>query len=101
MNKKLNCWEVKKCGRELGGQNIYKNSVCLASTEIRLDGIHGGKNAGRACWVIAGTMCEGEVQGTFVSKDDCISCDFYKKVREEEFKNFQHSGLLLNKLKLH
>lgn len=51
--KKINCWEFKKCGRESGGAHAYDFGVCPAATEKRLNGTHGGKNAGRACWVVA------------------------------------------------
>lgn len=67
--------------------------------EERLDGIHDGTNAGRSCWIVAGTFCKGEVQGTFAQKfDNCKECDFYNKVREEEFPAFKLSGILLQKL---
>ena len=85
MRKKLNCWEFKKCGREPGGENADKLGVCPAATKKRYDGLHGGDNAGRACWLVAGTMCKGKVQGTFAMKyKDCAICDFYCRVKEEE-----------------
>jgi hypothetical protein len=83
--KKLNCWEFKKCGREPGGENSERLGVCPATTDKKYDGLHGGANAGRACWLVAGTMCKGKVQGTFALKyKDCAICDFYMKVKEEE-----------------
>lgn len=82
---KKNCWELKGCGREQQGKNAKELGVCPAAAEVRLDGVHSGKNAGRACWVVAGTMCRGQVQGTFAQKyADCGKCDFYITVREEE-----------------
>ena len=61
-----------------------------AFLEKRLNNIHGGYNAGRACWVVAGTMCEGKIQGTFASKfKGCGLCDFFKAIRRTE-----GSGLL-------
>lgn len=36
--KKLNCWEFKKCGRELGGAHVHDLGVCPATEEKRLDG---------------------------------------------------------------
>ena len=86
---KKNCWEFKRCGREPGGENASAMGVCPASTNTQLDRVHDGKNAGRACWVIAGTMCNGKVQGIFAQKyNDCRVCDFYQKVKEEEGKDF-------------
>jgi len=82
---KKNCWEFKNCGRGPDGTNAEELGVCPAATEKRLDGIHGGKNGGRSCWVIAGTFCDGEVQGSFAGKYDCCqSCDFFKLVVQEE-----------------
>jgi len=82
---KLNCWEFKKCGRQAGGRNSRELGVCAASTEGKLEGVHEGTNGGRACWVIAGTLCGGEVQGTYAKKSaNCRTCDFFKNVTEEE-----------------
>jgi hypothetical protein len=79
-----NCWEYKKCGREQGGAHAQEYGVCPASTDSSCDGLNGGKNGGRLCWAVAGTLCDSEVQGIFVEKQlSCVSCDFFKKVREE------------------
>ncbi len=95
---KLNCWEFKKCGREPGGENFLLGS-CPAAKEAALDGVHGGKNAGRACWIIAGTLCDGAVQGTFARKyEHCEKCDFYNRVWHEEKRNYLYSSVLLAKL---
>ncbi|RJR18540.1 MAG: hypothetical protein C4581_06270 [Nitrospiraceae bacterium] len=99
--KPLNCWEVKKCGREPGGPRADELGVCPSSTEQRLHGVHSGHNAGRACWVIAGSMCGGKIQGTFAEKyQDCSICDFYMKVKSEEHRNFLMISTLLAKLQL-
>jgi len=83
--RRLNCWEFMKCGREPGGEKADELGVCPAATEERYDGIQGGKNAGRVCWLIAGTMCNGKVTGTFALKySDCKKCPFYNKVKKEE-----------------
>lgn len=96
---KSNCWEIKKCGREPDGAKANELGVCPASTEIRLDGIHGGNNAGRACWVVAGSMCGGKVQGTYADKyANCSKCDFFMKVKSEEHANFQMTSTLSTKL---
>ncbi len=99
--EKRNCWEVMDCGREPGGKNVEELGVCPASTDGRLDGVHGGKNSGRSCWVIAGTFCNGEVQGTFAQKyGDCTSCPFYRLVLREEGSGYHNSLALLKKLKV-
>jgi len=97
---KKNCWEIKHCGRETGGAKAEKLGICPAVLDERLDGVHGGKNAGRACWVVAGTLCSGEVQGTFASKySSCEKCDFYLLVQKEEFPRFTLCSALLARLK--
>lgn len=99
MSKK-NCWEFKACGREPGGKNAGEIGVCPATTNEKLDGVHGGKNAGRTCWVVAGTFCGSTVQGSFAQKfSTCESCDFYSLVKREEMPNFVLSATLLSKLR--
>ena len=100
MNKKpLNCWEFKKCGREPGGENVEDLGVCPAATERSLDAFHRGDNAGRCCWVIAGTYCGGTVQGSFADKNaNCAECEFCKKVLEEEGISFDEAQDILTAL---
>ncbi|KPK35456.1 MAG: hypothetical protein AMK70_05305 [Nitrospira bacterium SG8_35_1] len=82
---KLNCWEVKKCGREPGGEKSHDLGVCPASTDQTCNGLNEGNNAGRICWAIAGTFCGGKVQGDFAQKSvSCMSCEFFKQVKGEE-----------------
>ena len=50
-----------------------------------LHGAHEGKNAGRACWVVAGSLCGGAIQGTYAQKlANCWRCDFMNAVKKEE-----------------
>ncbi len=94
---KMNCWEFKKCGRQYGGEKSKELGVCPAALSNRFDKIHGGSKSGRACWVLAGTLCGGVVQGTFAHKmGNCMACEFYKLVRNEEGKEFVMSSVLLN-----
>ncbi len=66
MTDKVNCWEFMKCGRE-------KTKDCPAVT----------KNSGKICWMVAGTMCGGKPQGTFVEKaGNCKKCEYYKYMNE-------------------
>ena len=84
MSKK-NCWEFKNCGREANGSKIDELGVCPSSTETRLDMVNGGINAGRSCWVVGCSLCDGKKQGTFAQKyKNCQQCDFYKTVYKEE-----------------
>jgi hypothetical protein len=95
--KKNNCWEFMKCGREHGGVLAAELGICPASVEEGLDGIHGGRKAGRSCWAVAGTFCKGEIQGSFARKyRNCGKCNFYIKVRMEEGMNFRMPMFLLS-----
>jgi hypothetical protein len=59
--KRINCWEFKKCGRK---------EDCPAYP-----------HHGRICWYIAGTFCEGKIQGEYAQKiKDCRKCEFYIKL---------------------
>jgi len=96
---KLNCWEFKKCGREGNGAKVKELGVCPASMEFKLEGINGGKAAGRACWAIAGTLCGGKLQGTFATKyANCLSCEFYMVVYKEEGADYKNTPSILTKL---
>ena len=82
---KKNCWEFKGCGREPGGKKVADLGVCPATTYEDINGAHDGKNAGRACWAIAGSLCGGKVQGTYAQKlHNCWRCDFMNLVKKEE-----------------
>jgi len=85
MEKKSNCWEFMKCGREPNGANIAEFGPCPAATDSTCNETNSGKNGGRICWAIAGTFRGGKVQGSFAEKQlSCMTCDFFKKVEEEE-----------------
>jgi hypothetical protein len=85
MAARRNCWEFKQCGREPGGERAAELGVCPAALDASADELNGGKNGGRLCWAIGGTLCGGKVQGEFAQKVlSCLSCDFHKLVREEE-----------------
>jgi two-component system NtrC family sensor kinase len=67
----VKCWEYMKCGRD--------KDASLKCPSY--------PNFGRVCWAVAGTFCEGKVQGTFAQKyENCKKCEFYKKVEEEKSK---------------
>ncbi len=66
---KTPCWEFMKCEKDANG-----GVQCPASP-----------NFGRVCWAVAGTFCQGTVQGTFAQKyDDCKKCEFYNKALKKE-----------------
>lgn len=80
-----NCWEFKKCNYGPGGDKAYKRGMCVVAMETRLNGIHGGTNGGRACWVVENTNCEADRDTNFAQKYvSCMQCDFYRRVKEQE-----------------
>lgn len=94
--KKINCWDYKQCGREPGGCQTASLGECPAAKDPKNEGVHEGKKAGRACWVVSGTLCEGTVQGSFAAKlNSCLDCDFYKLVKTEEGGNFESIDKIL------
>lgn len=89
--KKKNCWEVMNCGKETEDDDCFfsEEGTCPASTELYMDGVNDGNNAGRSCWAVAGTLCNSEVQGDSASKiKTCMDCKFYLQVQEEEGDRF-------------
>ena len=90
---KLNCWEVKKCS------NLERDN-CPAHKEVKLNGVHGGKNGGRSCWVVPGTKCDRLVQGSFAMKlANCLKCQFYKQVQDEERGSLMQTRDMMARLK--
>lgn len=78
---KLNCWQVKHCGREYGGINVEKDGLCPVVKASKLNGAHFGKNGGRCCWAVAGTFSGKSPTCSFSKKlDSCEECDFYQFV---------------------
>ncbi len=77
-----------KCGREPGGFATGDLGICPAAIANEHDGINDGKNAGRFCWTVAGTLCSGKPSGRFISKlSVCMNCEFYRAVVKEEGPN--------------
>jgi hypothetical protein len=97
--RKLNCWEVLKCGRGIGGENVGQLGMCPAAILKNADDINGGHNAGRCCWAVAGTFAQGKAQGVFVEiVKTCLNCDFYALVRSEEGSAFAGTRAIKEKI---
>lgn len=100
--RRINCWEYMKCGR---GPD-QDAAACPAASQSLFDGMNDGINAGRSCWLIAGTDCRGETKGTFAKQyENCRHCSFFKMVHDRndqmtlEIKNIDivaatHTGLV-------
>ena len=85
LQARQNCWDFKKCGRGLNGNRRQGLAPCPAATETDADGINGGKNGGRVCWAIAGTLCGARQKGSNAVKlESCLRCDFCQLVLCQE-----------------
>jgi len=83
--RRVNCWQILKCGREPGGPNVHLDGPCPAALDAGADGINSGTNGGRICWAISGTFCGIEVDGSAATKLlSCFTCDFFTLVLQEE-----------------
>ncbi|KPJ52930.1 MAG: hypothetical protein AMS16_05755 [Planctomycetes bacterium DG_58] len=81
---KLNCWEVLKCGCGPGSSR-----PCPAATDEASNGINGGKNGGRLCWAVGGTLSGSLELAICAQKTNCLDCDFFERVKSEEGSAFQ------------
>lgn len=73
------------CGRGPNGDKKDKCSVCPVTTEILADGLNGGVNGGRMCWVIVDN-CPGDENDSSRTQEKsfCFQCEFRYKVMAEE-----------------
>jgi hypothetical protein len=79
---KNNCWEIKKCGRNPGGIKVAELGLCPAAVEEKTNGINGGK-----------------IQGTYANKLlNCVKCEFYTLVKQEEGNGFCSIAYIKEKL---
>ena len=78
---KYNCWEFMKCGRETGGDRAHELGVCPVYHEYSADGLNGGVNGGRLCWIIAKNGCTDNLMHR---EDFCFQCEFRYRVTNEE-----------------
>ena len=83
--RRANCWEMLKCGREPGGENVDERGPCPAATDDSASGVNSGTNGGRICWAISGTFCGMQVEGDQAARlISCLSCDVFGQILQEE-----------------
>ncbi|MEW5795997.1 MAG: two-CW domain-containing protein [Candidatus Zixiibacteriota bacterium] len=88
MERKLNCWEFKNCGRERGGLMAATLGECPVSTSMAFDGTNGGIAAGRSCWMVRESNRLARVQ--VCTGASCHTCEFYRRVIHEERSAAKH-----------
>ena len=63
--------------------------MCPAAQPSEYDGTNEGTHSGRFCWIVAGTFCGGELQGTCAKKlMSCLECEFLRQVNEDQDRDF-------------
>lgn len=61
------CWKLKNCTK--------RQCPSFGNEDYR-------------CWLLAGTLCNGEVQGEFASKyQSCLECDVFKVIHDEPLRS--------------
>ena len=82
MERRLNCWEFKNCGREKGGLMVQLLGECPVSTARSFDGTNRGIAGGRACWMVRESNRLARLQ--VCAGNSCHTCEFYRRVKHEE-----------------
>lgn len=77
---RLNCWEIKNCGRE--DCPAFRDADCR-------------------CWLKVGTLCGGEVQGDFAKKyRSCFQCEVMGRVQKDDLRSlYENINILIHHLK--
>ena len=69
----FNCWQIKKCGREMCGVNELESGECPTSK----------MGMGHSCWAVAGSFNGGEPCCPSVISDNskCSECEVFRLYR--------------------
>ena len=87
---KQNCWDFKKCGREQDGAKMSELGICAVAAATYLNGLHGGRNGGRACWMLSSGQDGRQVKGTVSAiLGNGMKCEFFQIVKAEEGINLE------------
>ncbi len=59
--------------------------ICPVTTDALSNGVHGGVNGGRWCWVVKGMLCENEgLEPLREQVMACGRCEFFRVLQFEE-----------------
>ena len=85
MKKKLNCWEFMKCGKGPDTAGSNGHDICSVASAVIADGLNGGDNGGRICWVIAENYFKGSIHCSEKRIiHSCYACEFRYLVTMDE-----------------
>jgi hypothetical protein len=104
MVRKYNCWDFMKSGKGPSGNRSEKYDVCPIASESAANGLNGGENGGRICWIIAENGCKCNVKCSVRNiGHSCFQCEFrYKVMAEEGLLNVcEATGLYLSNSDVH
>lgn len=90
---KMNCWEYFKCGKDVQSkQEDETKKVCNVSITQNINHVNSGRNAGRICWDITGSLCDTFEKGDMIYKEKkCETCEFKALVEKEERENYRET----------
>jgi len=80
----LNCWDFVQCR-----QGPDSPKPCAVATDLASDGVNGGRNGGRLCWAVVGSLSGNERPFGCAHNTDCLACDFFHLVKSEQGDSFQ------------
>jgi len=77
------CWEINKCGRELGGANVAEHRVCPVSYKMQFYSDMKNNPDAVFCWNVVGTLCENQTNGSRLMKlMRCTDCEYFKQLKQ-------------------
>ncbi len=80
----INCWDYYRC--DLGPGS---DEPCSAALDETSHGMNRGLNGGRSCWEVVGVLSGAEELAPCAQQESCLTCDFLRRVKEEEGISFQ------------
>ena len=95
----MKCCEFMMCGKELARTKAQELGLCSASSKTMLDRTDESRDAGPACWIISGAVCDGTSQRPCMEENgDCMSPTLYDYMCNQERQRLENSSNLLRKL---
>lgn len=88
MSSGMNCWEFKKCGKNIDPEKVNPADSCPALSDVSSSGINGGSCGGRICWAVKGSFSDNKALDADDELESCINCEFFNLVKEEEGDSF-------------
>jgi hypothetical protein len=88
MPSKLNCWEIMKCGRQIGGDKAGTEGPCPSMTTVELASVNSGDFGGRICWKVKDDFNGTRIPNWSNPNKNCLECKVLRMVNDEEGDSF-------------